>query len=284
MSGTHWALPSYGRGFAKNASQAMYPHLWRHLSAAYSPGLGYQGNTLIRYSASRQNAGGANASFTSITNDDWVPSDDRLCLSLDGSSKYVDTNVKPTNFLNGETTGARGTIVWWTRPNTAFNDATTQMMWGAFVNPTEISAQKNSNGNMYIGWNGASDTRAVIAASASNYTQNQWGCYALTYTNGGNTNVYFNGRPIGSFTSSGTSVVYPNATLRIGNIQSGGFFNGKIGDFYIYTRILDMTEIAQISNGASPFIPLAPIPQGKAVAPAPSASSASIGGLAWAWR
>lgn len=180
---------------------------------------------------------------TLVNNPRWVPGPYGVGRGVEftaASSQYVDT---PLTNLAGS-----GTVAWWTRPSLPHNDGTIHGWWGqitALNTPPEFSAQKSSDGNIYIGWNrSGADHRIVLAASAANYTQNVWQRYVLTWANGGATTLYRNGVALAA--NGGTTTTSDiGQAFRIG--QQGHqltYFTGGMADFVIASRAWSPAEVA----------------------------------------
>ena len=175
-------------------------------------------------------------------------------FEFDGVDDYVDTNFQI------QSAGSNGTISWWMNPDLAFNDGTTHIFWSQLTNDLapEISAQKFSDNNFYIGFNaGGNDDRIVIAASSSNYPQNEWSHYILTWVEGGDSILYMNGINIGD-NGGATTLQSPSNTLEIArmSIDSPAFFDGTIDEFIIFNRTLSAIEVnATYHNQSTRFFP-----------------------------
>jgi hypothetical protein len=149
-----------------------------------------------------------------------------------------------------------GSITWWMNPDLAYNDNTIHGMWGQWTAASgEFTAQKYVDNNFYIGWasSGGGDDRVVVAASNSNYPQNTWSFYTLTWTNGGTSYLYLNGNstPIGS--KSNCTIFNNSAIFRYAGQSNVTFFNGKMAEMAIIPRVITSSEINDIKdNGLSP--------------------------------
>ena len=166
-------------------------------------------------------------------------------------------------------------MVIWVYHKGAYNDGTAQALWGAFDGSNDFSAQKAANDIMYVGWGGAGDTRVSVAASASNWLQNQWNCYVFTWALGVEGNLYHQGKKI----ATRAQASYSNSivTLHLGNIHSYAFYNGRFGDCYMFNRLLSQREITDIASGASPFTPIPSDVYGSGAAAGSGGSSSTSG-------
>ena len=175
----------------------------------------------------------------------WTASEAGPCLVKNaasaGTSDYFDTGLR----LNGSS----GTIVFRVYLTSAYNNSAVDMLWGATNTDysTEFSCQKYSDGNVYVGWVSSGERRVIVAASADNWTQNQWQTYALAWSSSGSV-LYRNGAQIGSATTAAvTSALSANILL----LNRGGINNPltsgtKISDWMVYNRALSAGEVAAL--------------------------------------
>lgn len=169
-------------------------------------------------------------------------------LTFNGSTQLATTTVS-SGTLAAMTSG---TVSWWSWSNGAFNDGLIDAMWGN-TNPSsiEFSAQKFSDGNLYIGWDScpsAGDDRVIVAASSGNFPQNAWVFYTLTYSVGTLAKLYANGSLIGT-ASNVTAVCDTGVPLVLAKQgDTINFWNGRFDDFRIYDRVLSTSEITALFN------------------------------------
>jgi len=158
-------------------------------------------------------------------------------------NNYVNTNITYLGF-------AAGTLLWWQNPSVLNNSTARVTFSQTNSGPTaDFGAQVYSDNNWYIGWNGATDTRIILPASATNAPQGKWSMYACVWAPTG-TWFYMNGGIL-----LGTNATPPlNALFGINAIYGAsgspiagfaGAFAGKLGELRIYQRALGRAEIAQ---------------------------------------
>lgn len=95
-----YPVPSFATGFARNASQSLFPSLWKDLKGLWLPCLGVQGQRLFDVSGFRNDG-----DLLNMTNDDWVPGkDDGYALALDGSGDQIDCGDKSIFDITDEIT------------------------------------------------------------------------------------------------------------------------------------------------------------------------------------
>lgn len=194
--------------------------------------------------APRDVVGGAGGALTSGIG--WSASEEGPCLVKNASTAtttdYFDTGLRVSS--------GSGTIVFRAYPAAAYNSASIEMLWGAYqASPSvEFSCQKYSDNNLYFGWtSGGVDGRVVVAASASNWAQNQWQTYALVWSSAGSV-LYRNGVQIGS-TATAAPAAALNANINLFNRNGAGIAlasGTKIGQWAYFNRALTGGEVAAL--------------------------------------
>lgn len=91
----------------------------------------------------------------------------------------------------------------------------------------------------------------------SNYGINQWEHYVGTYA-GGVMSIYKNGVFVTSSTFSNTGSVQSALPLRIGRSHGGNYFDGKVDDLGVWSRVLTQTEITALYTGCNAAVSLHP--------------------------
>ena len=176
----------------------------------------------------------------------WSASEAGPCLV-----KNVDSSATTDYFDTGlRVNSSSGTVVFRVYLTAAYNSATVDMLWGATKTDytAELSCQKYSDGNLYFGWtNGGVDYRVALAASAGNWTQNQWQTYALAWSSSGSV-LYRNGLQIGSTATAPVVAAIPAniALLNSGGVGSPLTSGTKISDWMVYNRVLSAGEVASL--------------------------------------
>ena len=156
---------SYANGFAPRDGQPLYPELWRGRRVAAAPCLGPTGLTLRDWSGF-----GNQLSLSGITPaSDWVVSQGRYALTLDGVDNFVETGFS----LAGET---QVTIsVWGFRATGASRMMIGDRSSGSGINGIIIDCF--TDGNLYAVAANGSVTYGVISVTA--FTG--WHHYLLQY-------------------------------------------------------------------------------------------------------
>ena len=86
MTGGKRIDPSWQRGFARSAGEALHPGLWKGLIGAWLPALGPSGLTLFDISPYRNHG-----AFTSLDSTDWFAGEKGYAIATDGG--HVDCGV-----------------------------------------------------------------------------------------------------------------------------------------------------------------------------------------------
>lgn len=154
---------------------------------------------------------------------------------------------------------SEGTIIWICNPDQLYNSstATNRSMWGMLnTGFPEISAQVFSDNNLYVGWyTSGDDDRVTLAASATNFIQNEDNSYAFTWVDSGYSRLYHDGIEIGD-NGGGTTVSSIGYELTIGALGnvSNRVFDGGFKLMFIFNRALSAAEIAQLHTNPYKFL------------------------------
>lgn len=231
-------------GFARNKSEARYPHLWNGLVGAWSPHLNPRGGTKLWDLSGRQNHG-------TLTNmdpaTDWVMSDGYGALDFDGSTNLVKV----------------GSVVQFPLTVCLFMRSTVDPVgfYDAMFEQTE--------GDTYAGWwiakstnDGSGNKFAFILSGVAVYpfttlmltSTTDWFFVAVSVTgnNGTATGYLANMTTRADLKSESTSIgtmsgVINNTT--IGSLRAFTATNthtGQISDVLIYDRVLNGATINQL--------------------------------------
>lgn len=170
-------------------------------------------------------------------------------INHDGTDDFITTPL--TDFSQ-----AAGTITWWSYP-TATN--ATRAMWGQMtsgnVNPA-LTAQKFTDGNLYVGWARSADDDRCIVAVGNYFPINTWTHYAFTWTSGGTSIFYVNGSAVK--TNAGGTTVNNIARAMVVGRQGDAisvWFTGKTSEWACWSVALSSSEVSQIANGRVRYLP-----------------------------
>lgn len=165
----------------------------------------------------------------------------------DGSSAYVSTYPNPISINPDD-----GTVTFWVYSSLPF----TAGNYHIFLRSSDISDNSffdilaYTDGNMYCGfYNGLSftDGRLIINSIAAGMTQNEWHHIAVTWVNGGDTNLWVDGAIKGTASYVSGSRWNPafGDGINLGRYGAEGF-TGYLDDVRIYRRKLRKQEIINL--------------------------------------
>ena len=223
-----WLNTSVQSGFARSASEAMFPRLFPD-AGWWSPSLNpAMGGTRL-WDLSRGNWG----TLTNMANDDWVISGGKGALDFDGVNDYL--------VCNGVDFAANTSMtisVWvFIRSTTGYRTILSRR--GVTTN-YELSLD---TGNTKFGF----FSGVGFTPSTSNVGLNTW-AHLVVSVNPSGTSYFLNGSPDGT---SSDKIGTPTAadSLWIGQVPAGGGtqrFDGRLDDIRLYRRAFTATEARQI--------------------------------------
>ena len=221
-----WLNTSVHSGFARSASEAMFPRLFPD-AGWWCPSLNpAMGGTRLWELSGRQNWG----TLTNMANDDWVTSGGKGALDFDGSNDHV------ASMGNITISPSRTVSLWFQSTSTT---AAEKWLFGA--NPgsggTAFGILQIS-GIVYVTQFGDSMNSVV------SYSDGVWhNCVALH--TGSAWSLFLDGRSV----ATKTMTTNPTAsTINLGRNPFGGAnpFPGQLDDIRIYSRALTAGEVRQL--------------------------------------
>jgi len=233
--------PSPHQRFARNASQSVRPQDWRGLIWVSNPSLQAPGGTALRNWAGRV-PNGALTSMAPAT--DWV---------LDGAQGRVldfdfsDDRVEiPANGPIGNLTQC--TILAWVKDSgTGSGDETIYERSNGFKagTLTLYSSAVSRDARFFVNTSAAFDQ--VNPGTASRMDDGNYHFLAGTYDEVATTiRLYFDGKDVGSEATAGTLTNLPNDITFMGGRGATLTWDGRIGQFRIYNRVLSASHILGI--------------------------------------
>ena len=244
-----WLNTSVHSGFARSASEAMFPRLFPD-AGWWCPSLNpAMGGTRLWDLSGRQNWG----TLTNMANDDWVVSGGKLALDFDGVNDYVDVPANPSLNL-----GDNLTVSAWVKLRAS----------GSSSPGAEILSKTFFGGSPFISYGLEVDATAfrfsigtssfLNILSSTTYALHVWYHVVGTYDKQ-NMRIFIDGVQTNSASQTGT-IVYAAQPLAIGTwypgIGTGNQLNGQLDDIRIYSRALTAGEVRQLYNVGRGNMPL----------------------------
>jgi hypothetical protein len=240
MASLLYPIPSFSQGFARNATQALFPNLWTELVLLGAPYIGHQGQMLYDRSIYRNDG-----TLTSMTNDDWKIGENGLALDCSGNN-WINCGDSPSLQFTKNFTVVAGIN---TSSVTSFRHIVAKYLVGglfpgwalainpqAFVGPLGFFIQG-------VGW--VEGTASVNDGIFHNVAVTQRSTFVDFYVDG----------KLDRIRGSAASPSTVGEDLAIGARNDGTFnFDGQIEYVLIYNRVLLASEIALLH--AIPYAPL----------------------------
>ncbi len=244
-----WLNTSVHSGFARSASEAMFPRLFPD-AGWWCPSLNpAMGGTRLWDLSGRQNWG-------TLTNmdpaTDWVTSGGKYALDFDGSNDHVNLGQRSPFQIDFS---SRFSISAWIR--------TTASSGGIIGKRVLAGWYFSIEGANVIGLILQGTSSAIIVTSvASGVSDGNWHHVAATYTGNSNASgisLFVDGRQVSTTTvlNSAIGSMLNAIDTTIGAVTTNQFFlAGQIDDIRIYNRALTAGEVRQLYNVGRGNMPL----------------------------
>lgn len=243
-----YSIPSFSQGFARNASQSLFPNLRKGSVGLWAPYVGVQGQILYDWSGNRNNG-----VLTNMTNNSWVPGKDGWALDfVKASNNYIDLG-EPAELDFTPRTDAFS-IVFWAKLN---DDGGIQT-----IIAKSTLAVGSRQYDILIAW--SIDIFITIGGSSTQYdesvisddTWHHWAIIVPAASSG--LKLYIDGNVQTPTVGSGAIGTATNSEdVNIGRESTGRrYIDGLIGSSSFYSRVLLPQEIALLY--AIPHAPLIP--------------------------
>ncbi|MGH2564473.1 MAG: LamG domain-containing protein, partial [Ginsengibacter sp.] len=263
-----YTKPNLATGYARDSGMSLYPNLWQNLIAYFSPSMGKTGSQFIDWTRTFAPAPFPTAGSLVSWKDDGP--DGGPCVEFGFYNSGYNVNNKgllfntlnsgqtayPPNFIGNGSFVNGYSFSWW------FKTGDTSQNMQFFLYGQQSNFQDSANYLYYFyrpgnndcnitGWTGQNAT----ALASSNICNNKW--HQMAFVVGKSTTwLYLDGRLIGSQTTNNYNLTLP-AWMAIGAPGNVGNNIWRMGDFGIWNRALDASEIRQLYTGASPLQSLA---------------------------
>lgn len=142
-----------------------------------------------------------------------------------------------------------GTISCWIRPHFNSGDSVQRFFWST-GSGDQLSFQRFSDNNIYVGFTSGSDQRIVVS-DAGLFTSGTWANWIFTWSNAAGQTAYKNAASVGShiltFSAPGSAITAGN------NAAETNSADAAIADFACWNVILSTGELSALSSGARPY-------------------------------
>jgi hypothetical protein len=232
-----WLNTSVHSGFARSASEAMFPRLFPD-AGWWCPSLNpAMGGTRL-WDLSRNNWG----TLTNMVNDDWLVSGGKLALDFDGVNDYVEFAISAI------ANRTQLTVSFWGRPRTTasrleLNQATNSTARGGYGfaedgNAYLVPASVNDYG--FCNWSTLGVSQFIHFVGVFDGIRSGNAQRAKIYLNGTERTLSF----VGTIPSVTGTFTEP---MRLGaRVGLTSFSDGQVDDIRIYNRALTATEVSQL--------------------------------------
>lgn len=237
-------------GFARNAGESLYPHLWHGLSQWFCPGLHVRGGlTIFDLSNFR-----ANATLQNMTTNDWVISHGYGALDFDGSNDQIKQSI-PAHLLDVFNTNIFSVSLWcfvrsfanspvlWTLNTTATNNDSALLEFNSTGSHLYVKSANQASG----------PTGARTYTLSTSASVNRWHhiCFIKDGI-GDNGRLFFNGVQQTSYSGTMQSTVVASGMRNhfgaYGEMSNFAPLDGLLDDMRIYSRSLSSAECRLLSS------------------------------------
>ena len=235
-----YPIPGFSQGFARNASQSLFPNLWKGLVGLWAPYVGVQGQTLYDWSGFRNDG-----SLTNMTNDDWTTGRNGRVLNYDAENKgYVDCGT-----IDLSTKSAVVISIWLNSVDGVNNQI--GLSW-LHSGPDGLEIDIVSGNIIFV-----ADDGVRVSGDSGKSVVNQWRHAVLVQDSSTNKLLgYVDGELVVDLSSNFNFGTASDNRLHIGHRPDldNSYFDGRIGSVSTYDRAPLPQEIALLY--AIPHAPL----------------------------
>lgn len=237
--------PTFTTGFALNKHESAYPFLWDGLAGIWCPELGKQGDRLYDFSGYGHTSTLNGLSFSGATSN-WVPGRYGYAIDYDGTNDNATTGNIPQINSVAQTM----TIMFWVRTTQGAgnfclcsydnNDSLSPSLDWYVYHPENLTIGGFCDGNERSSGVAVNDGKWHHVAIVARKTSVEVWLDGILKSN------------TTGLTQKGTDYTTSH-TLRFADNSNVSFFAGSIGEFRLYSRDLQGSEIRQSYLGASPL-------------------------------
>lgn len=244
-------VPTFATGFARNASQALFPGLWNRLVWLGAPGLGVQGNILFDFSGFKNNG-----ALINMTNANWVPGKDTWALDLvSASNNYINLGQPAELDFTPQTDAFSICGTFDTRGSTDHQTIFSKAPLTVASRQYNLALINNEQGFFFE----LGGTQTIFANVVPDFSNSRHHIALTVPAASSGAKLYFDTVELTPTSGSGGIGTVTNAIDVVIGREDGvagvgrRFFNGLL-DVIIYNRVLLFQEIALLA--AIPYAPL----------------------------
>ncbi len=234
-------IPTFSTGFALNPTDSRYPYLWNGLVGMWCPSIGKQGDNLLDLSLYNRHG-----TLNNMDSGDYVGGINGYTLNYDGTNNFINIgNILEINDASQDisiiqiikTTGTGNDVHWYYDNNDALSPST--------------DAYLINSGNLQIG--GIGQAGQINTGIAVNDGLEHQVAVVLKDTS---LILYVDTIPVFITTVAHNHADYATSlNFRIADNANVAFFNGEIGNTYVYRRAVEPSELKDLHNNRLPISP-----------------------------
>ena len=234
-------IPTFSIGIALTPGESRYPYLWKGLVGMWCPSIGKQGDNLLDLSL--YNRPGI---LNNMDSTDYIAGINGYVLNYDGINDFVNIgNIPEINdagqdisiIQNIKTTGSGNDVHWYYDNNDSLSPST--------------DAYLIESANLQIGGIGQGG-QISTGIAVNDGLEHQ----IAVVLKGTTLTLYKDTIPVFSTTVAHNHANYATSlNFRLADNANVAFFNGDIGNTFLYNRALEQSEITDLFNNRNPLVP-----------------------------
>jgi hypothetical protein len=251
-----WLNTSIQTGFARSASEAMFPRLFPDVGW-WCPSLNpAMGGTRLWDLSGRQNWG----TLTNMANDDWVVSGGKGALDFDGVNDYADLQTAGRQYPRL----TQATWNFWVNFSSfskasGYNQIAETFGTDGGQTNYQFSCLVKSNAKLafYVFGSSAANQSNYDGTGTYTLSTNRWYMLTYVYQGGVRQEGYVDGLLDGSAANPVSSMTFSSQNVRLGFSSFGDRYPAmRFDDSRLYNRALTVGEVLQLYNVGRGNMPL----------------------------
>ncbi len=236
--------PSYKQGFARSASESLYPSFHKGLRGAWVPSLGNTGIITLHDVSGRKNDGIMQGSMTPS---DWVVDEGILALDFDGTNDYIEIQNN-SNFNDIQAITVSAWVKARSDNRTIFNKLSTS--------PFDTWQLGMTGGNIH--WCIEPSSGLDVCIDRGIASTGVWTHIVATW-DAAVMKIYQDGTQQGTSSAQTNTNAFTDNPIQIGAQDTGDFFDGLISEVLLWDYALTANQIQQLYQlGPGGILQLAP--------------------------